>query len=73
MAQSVGRDVRKSICCSIEIEVGLVEYCTARDRGRETTKGWPLLTVETREYTLHRVAMATFWRTFHHDGKIWPG
>jgi hypothetical protein len=25
----------------------------------------------TTEYT-HRVAMATFWRTFHHDGKNKP-
>ena len=24
------------------------------------------------EHRVHRVAMATFWRTFHHDGKINP-
>jgi hypothetical protein len=24
------------------------------------------------EYTVHRVAMATFWRTFHHEGKNHP-
>jgi hypothetical protein len=25
------------------------------------------------EYTTQRVAIADFWRTFHHDGKISPG
>ncbi len=25
------------------------------------------------EHRVHRVATATFWRTFHHDGKISPG
>ncbi len=27
-------------------------------------------TVRGTEYTTHRVAIATFCRTFHHDGKI---
>jgi hypothetical protein len=36
-----------------------------------------LLTLSTKEgwfrsQRTHRVAMATFWRTFHHDGKIIP-
>jgi hypothetical protein len=31
-----------------------------------------LLSVQDTEYTVHRVSMATFWCTFHHDGKISP-
>ncbi len=27
----------------------------------------------TKPQTTHRVAIADFWRTFHHDGKISPG
>jgi hypothetical protein len=26
-----------------------------------------------KEYHIHRVAMATYWRIFHHDGKVSPG
>ncbi len=31
-----------------------------------------LLVYEKPERKVNRVAMATFWRTFHHDGKISP-
>jgi hypothetical protein len=38
-------------------------------------KGWAFRAEPLRyiyDHKVHRVAAATFWRTFHHDGKICP-
>ncbi len=32
-----------------------------------------LPSMKTNPQSKHRVAIAAFWRTFHHDGKIRPG
>jgi hypothetical protein len=34
--------------------------------------GDPAFSTDWQTHRVHRVAMATFWRTFHHDGKINP-
>ncbi len=35
--------------------------------------GDPAFSTDWQTHRVHRVAMANFWRTFHHDGKINPG
>jgi hypothetical protein len=55
----IWREVRKMAAYRIQISITCVRY----DRCSRVMGG----------HRVHRVATATFWRTFHNDGKISPG